>query len=336
MHPRIDSLKSVPVECKEDPKIRSSRSDISWMWYGLILVATVLPNLIFGQQGDWERHTRAGHQALSLSALPEAEAHYREALRLSQQFATEDLRRPTSMRNLAQTLVQQGQFLPADSLIRQAITTALITLAPNHAYVQSLRDELTRLQEAIVLSERDDTTPAGPRSLWQNIRYGVRWLSRNSVVHLGATLPLGGELAGTHDGGLDYGLSLQLPLLTLGPLPIELGIGYTSLGLPGIHAPTDPFSVAGAALTLEPNLGRLAFNLGLGVFDVAIGTVMETPLGLIAGVTMDIRRKSHRDERGGLNLAVQIRSITLLGTAPPKGTGQTNLIQLGIGLALPK
>ncbi|MEE9161809.1 MAG: tetratricopeptide repeat protein [Candidatus Neomarinimicrobiota bacterium] len=282
----------------------------------------------WGQSGSWEQLTEDGNRALAGGTPLTAEVRFREALTLSKQFAPEDLRRATARRNLAQTLVLLGRFGAADSLYRQAIAAAGITLVEDHAYILGLREELASLREAMALSDREDTSRKRSLSLRERIRELARWLATASVADLGATLPLGGALAGTHDGGLHYGLKLQQPLFSLGSLPVGLGLGYTTTAVPGIHATADHYRISGTALDLSSTLGRLSLSLGLGVYNVAGGPTNETRLGFAGELAWALLRDRDLGESLGLDLALLVRDVAI------PGPELINLVQLGIRLGL--
>ncbi len=295
---------------------------------GLILILALGPLPSQGQSGLWEQLTEEGNRALAGSSPLEAEVHFREALGLSDQFAPEDLRKATARRNLAQTLVLLGRFGAADSLYRDAIAAAGIALVEDHAYILGLREELASLREAMALSEREDPGRRRPLSLRERFLELAHWLATASVADLGVTLPLGGALAGTHDGGLHYGVKLQQALFSLGTLPVGLGLGYTTSALPGIHATTDRYRISGTALYLGSTLGRLTLSMGLGVYSVAAGAPGENRLGFAVELTWSLLRNRDVGESLGMDLALLVRDVAI------PGTESVNLVQLGISMGL--
>ncbi len=158
------------------------------------------------------------------------------------------------------------------------------------------------------------------------------WLIYSSVIHLGATVPLGGELAATHAGGLSFGLSLPAARMSLGPLPMALGIGHTTISLPTLHADAVPLVAKGTALTLEPSLGRWTLDAGAGIFSVKFGRQRKNVLGLVAGLNLAILRRLNPEGKTGLDVVLQARDIALLKAGPSGGL--VNSVQLGFTLSL--
>ena len=297
-----------------------------------ILLMMGLPRTTRGQTSAWELLIHEGNQALGRGALLEAELRFQAALALSGHFAPEDLRRATSRRNLAQTLTQLGRLQGADSLYSEAIGIAGRTLLASHNYLRSLHDEQARVREALELSAREEVAPGVRLTFWERLLAMRDWLIYSSVVQLGATRPLGGELAGTHDGGLSFGLSLPAARLNLGPLPVAIGIGHTTISLPTRHADALPIVVKGTALTLEPSLGRWTLDLGVGIYSVESGGKRENLIGLVTGLNLAILRRLNPDGRTGLDVVLQARDIALPGAGP--GGGPVNSVQLGFTLSL--
>ena len=295
---------------------------------GLIFIMALLPDPGRGQSGSWEQLTEEGNQALAGGSPLRAEAQFREALTLSEQFAPEDLRRATARRNLAQTLALLGRFGAADSLYRQAIAAAGMTLRSDHTYILGLQEELAALREAMALSDREDPSQRRSLSLRERLRELARWLASASVADLGATLPLGGALGGTHDGGLQYGFRLQQTLFSLGSLPVGLGLGYRTTALPGIHANIDRYRISGTALDLRSTLGRLSLSLGLGVYNVAAGAANDTRLGFAGELAWALLRNRDLGESLWMDLALHVRDVAILGPET------VNLVQLGISMGL--
>ncbi len=145
-------------------------------------------------------------------------------------------------------------------------------------------------------------------------------------------MPLGGELAATHAGGLSFGLSLPAVNMRLGPLPVAVGIGHTTISLPTLHADAVPLVVKGTALTLEPSLGRWTLDAGAGIFSVESGGQRENVLGLVAGLNLAILHRLNPEGTTGLDVVLQARDIALPGAGP--NGGMINSVQLGFTLSL--
>ncbi len=297
----------------------------------LALAIAFAPHPGWGQQGLWEQLINQGNQALSRGALSEAETRYLQALQVAEQFAPDDLRRTTARRNLAQTHVLQGRFGPADSLYREAIATASRILEPRHPYVLSLQDELARLHEAMAEADRPDESDQGPDSIQHVVLNWTEWLARRSVLQLGATMPLAGELGGTHHQGLSYGLSLQIPLTNLGPLIINIAPEHAITTLPAKHSFIAPFKLQGTSLSLAIALGPLSLALGPGVYIIETGQNHAVQLGLTAGVSLAIKGRQTPRSNAGLHTAIHLRGNYIPDTEPVV-EGPVTLLQAGLNI----
>lgn len=297
----------------------------------LALAIAFAPRPGWGQQGMWEQLINQGNQALSRGALSEAETRYLQALQVAEQFAPHDLRRATARRNLAQTLVLQGRFGPADSLYREAIATATRVLEPRHPYVLSLQDELARLHEAMAEADRLDESDQGPASIQDIVLNWAEWLARRSVLQLGATMPLAGELGDTHHQGLSYGLSLQIPLTNLGPLIINIAPEHAITTLPATHSFIAPFKLQGTSLSLAIALGPLSLALGPGVYIIETGQNHAVRLGLTGGVSLAIKGRRTPRSNAGLHTAIHLRGNYIPDTEPVV-EGPVTLLQAGLNL----
>lgn len=298
---------------------------------GLVLATVLAPSRGWGQQALWEQLINEGNRALALGALFEAETYYQQALQVADQFPSLDLRRPTTQRNLAQALLQQGRFDPADSLYRAAITVAARALEPDHPYVLSLRDELDRLHKAIAQAQRAEVGDRGPASFQDMIRNWALLLARNLALQLGPTLPLGGGLADTHDRGMGYGLSLRIPLTDLGPLSIGMGAEHLTTTLPALRAITAPCRLHGTTAALMPSLGAATLSLGAGIYAIETGNQSDTQPGLTGGFGLTIIGKRTQGGRYGLRIAVRARAV-YFPNAAPVAEGAATLLQAGLEL----
>ena len=297
----------------------------------LALAIAFAPRPGWSQQGMWEQLINQGNQALSRGALSEAETRYLQALQVAEQFAPHDLRRATARRNLAQTLVLQGRFVTADSLYREAIATAIEALEPRHPYVLSLQDELARLHEALAEADRLDESDQGPASIQGIVLNWAEWLARRSVLQLGATIPLAGELNHTHHQGLGYGLSLHIPLTRLGPLTIDIAPEHAITTLPTTHSFIAPFKLQGTSLALAIALGPLSLALGPGVYIIETGQNHAVRLGLTGSVSLAIKGRRTPRSNAGLHTAIHLRGNYIPDTEPVV-EGPVTILQAGLNL----
>ncbi len=297
----------------------------------LALAMAFAPRPGWGQQGMWEQLINQGNQALSRGAFSEAETRYLQALQVAEQFAPHDLRRATARRNLAQTLVLQGRFGPADSLYREAIATAIRVLEPRHPYVLSLQDELARLHKAMAEADRLDESAQGPASIQGIVLNWAEWLARRSVLQLGATMPLAGELGNTHHQGLGYGLSLHHPPTRLGTLTIDIAPEHAITTLPATHSLIAPFKLQGTSLALASTLGPLSLALGPGVYIIETGQNHAVRLGLTGSVSLAIKGRRTPRSNAGLHTAIHLRGNYIPDTEPVV-EGPVTLLQAGLNL----
>lgn len=300
----------------------------------LMLAITFAPDPGWSQQDLWEQLIIQGNRSRSRGALSEAESRYLQAVEVAEQFAPQDLRRSTARRNLAQTLVLQGRFVAADSLYREAINMATQTLEPRHPYVSSLYDELARLHEAMAEADRLDESESGqrpPASIQDIIRDRAVWLARRLTFQFGTIMPLAGELGNTHHQGLIYGLSLHIPLTSLGPLTVNIIPEYIITTLPVTHSLGEPLKLRGTDLALAAAFGRLTLALGAGVHTIESGRAATNHLGLTGGMSLAIKgRRSGRSD-AGLQTAIRVRGL-YLPDAGPGVEGPVTLLQANLNL----
>ncbi|MFB0517174.1 MAG: tetratricopeptide repeat protein [Candidatus Neomarinimicrobiota bacterium] len=300
------------------------------LWLARLAIAiAIVPGPGWGQQPLWQRLIDEGNQALARGAIFEAEACYLRALQVADQFAPQDLRRATTQRNLAQTLMLQGRFEPADSLYRLAITTATRALETGHPYVLSLQEERAQLRQAMQEAARPEVSPEQPPSSIKDIILSsAEWLGRRSALQLGTILPLGGELGNSHDGGLSYGLGLHTRLVSLGALAVGLGIEHVITTLPAIHATDAPFRLHGTTVALAPALGPIALNLGAGAYSIGADHQPEIKPGLVGGLRLAVTGRTARPGQVGLKTTIYARGIHLPDIAPA-AEGPVTLLQAG-------
>ncbi|UCH63377.1 MAG: hypothetical protein JSU77_02680 [Fidelibacterota bacterium] len=298
----------------------------------LILSIAFTPGPVWSQQDLWEQLTIQGNRARSRGALSEAESRYLQAVEVAEQFTLQDLRRAAARRNLAQTLVLQGRFVTADSLYREAIAMATIALESRHPYVLSLQDELARLQEAMAeADELDESEKISDTTIQDIIRDRALWLARRLTLQFGTIIPLNGELTNTHHQGLIYGMSLQIPLVSLGPLTVNTIPEHFITTLPNKHSLSEPFKMRGTNLTLAPALGPITLSMGAGVYTIETGRAATNHLGLIGGTSLAIKgRRSNRSDTG-VQIAVRVRGL-YLSDAGPGVVGPVTLLQANLSL----
>ncbi len=298
----------------------------------LMLAIAFTPGPGWSQQDLWEQLIIQGNRARSRGALSEAESRYLQAVEVAEQFAPQDLRRSTARRNLAQTLVLQGRFVTADSLYREAIATATIALKSRHPYVLSLQDELAQLQETMAETDKLDENDQSPvASIQDIIRDRAVWLARRLTFQFGTIMPLVGELGNTHHQGLIYGLSLHIPLTSLGPLTVNITPEHLITTLPVTHSLGEPLKLKGTDLALAPAIGRVTLALGAGVYTIETGRAATNHLGLTGGMSLAIKGRRSRRSDAGLQTAIRVRGL-YLPDAGPGVEGPVTLLQANLNL----
>ena len=253
----------------------------------LALILAFAPGYGSAQQPLWEQLIDRGNQALAGGALVEAEAHFLNALQVADQFPPHDLRRVTTARNLAQALMRQGNYSPADSLYGNATTIAAQLLPAGHPYLQTLYDEWNNLRDTMARAAQLEGGRPAPPTPESAFRTWARRLGNGLTPQLSGVLPLGGELAGTHNPGLGYGAAVRIELFELGPLSTRFGLEVMKATLPGKRPAFDPpYVIKGAALSLAPALGPLSLTLGAGLYTVGSTHARRTAFGLAGGVNL--------------------------------------------------
>ncbi|MFC1583438.1 tetratricopeptide repeat protein [Candidatus Neomarinimicrobiota bacterium] len=241
-----------------------------WMPLAVLFGALFLaPCSSHGQDRQWEQVMELGNMAHAVEDIYTAETHFRKALDVARRFPAQDLRRSTTQRNLAQVLALQGRHADADTLYRAAIGIALLSLDDTHPYVLSLKDELAQLKAAESGDEPPEVEPPPPEASLTQFLYRLeKWLAMNSSLHLGASLPLIGNLQQSNEQGFYYGLDFQIPLFALGPLSTAVRLGFNSINLPPKHSLDEPLKLEGPAAVLAPAVGPLILSFGAGYYNV--------------------------------------------------------------------
>jgi hypothetical protein len=277
----------------------------------LMGVLYLLPPPVHGQDMQWEQVTAQGNEAQTAGDIYAAETHFRKALEIAWQFPVQDLRRATSQRNLAQALALQGNHFEADTLYRSAIGIALLTLDDTHPYIVSLRDELALIEQAQLGDEPGEAEPPPSESSLAEFLFRLeKWLSMNSTLHLGASLPLIGDLLQTNEQGFYYGLGFRMLRFSLGPLSNELWLEFNSSNLPPKHALDEPLKLEGPAAVFTPAIGPLTLAIGAGYNNVYTSHERHPQLALLGGAGFEIWKK----RRGGqtrLKTVLNLRAIQL-------------------------
>ena len=313
------------------PDLRSSLLSPALRWTSLTLLAALFLTPLPGQQPSWDRLINEGNQALAAGAAFEAENLYRRALQISEKFPPLDLRRVTAQRNLAQALIAQGNFLPADSLYGVALSLATRTLEPDHPFIQSLRDEWDLLREEMARPLEPEAEVDRRFSLSAFIRKQAENIARQSTLQLIAALPLGGDLAEANDQGFGYGVNLRIPLLTGKFLGLNAGLTYSTLHLPGRHALDKSFPLEATSLSIGPILGPLHFAAGVGGYALRDSKSQGRRLGYSGGAGLAIRSKRQRTRNIGLQTMLLVQGV-FIPDAAPLATESLTILQAGLSL----
>jgi hypothetical protein len=243
-----------------------------------------------GQEILWEQLMQRGQTALAYGALPEAEAAYRAATELAEQFPTDDLRRATSLRDLAQVQARLGNLVAADSLTHLALTTARRTLSIDHPYVRSLLDDITRLETALAARE-----PIAEQTL-ERITFEDRienlglWMLSHLTLHSGGTLPLSNTLTENHSQGLTGGANLHVNLVGRQDRSLQAVIGRHWISLPEKNPRTPSYQLRTNTLALATDLGRFSLHAGSGYLLLVAGADTSRTFGFFGGAAVTLVR----------------------------------------------
>jgi tetratricopeptide (TPR) repeat protein len=139
---------------------------------------------------EWDSRFQCGQQHYQRAELSQAEACYRSALVIAEQFASGDFRRGTALRHLGMVLLEQGRISDAEQAISRSVEAyrecrakdcaqgfagALFNLA-NLYLQQNRRFEAERLlREALVQQTRGGADPADIAALLESLG----WLELN-------------------------------------------------------------------------------------------------------------------------------------------------------------
>jgi hypothetical protein len=300
----------------------------------LISALFLAPCSSHGQDRQWEQVMEQGNTAHAAGDIYTAETHFRMALDIARQFPIQDLRSSTTQRNLAQVLALQGRYTDADTLYRTAIGIALLSLDDTHPYVLSLKDELAQLKAAESGDEPPEVEPPQSEGSIAEFLYRLeKWLAMHTTLHLGASLPLIGNLQQSNEQGFYYGLDFHIPLLTLGPLSTTVRLGFNSMNLPGKHSLDEPLKLEGPAAMLAPAVGPLIFTFGAGYYNVYTRRERTPQLAMFGGAGFEIWKKRLR--RRGIHLQpVLYLGATQLTESVANQTEAPTIIQAALTLGL--
>jgi hypothetical protein len=197
-----------------------------------------------------------------------------------------------------------------------------------------LKDELAQLKAAESGYESPEVEPPPPEhSLAQFLFRLEKWLAMNSTLHLGASLPLIGDLQQTNEQGFYYALDFQIPLFALGPLSTTVRLGFNSINLPGKHSLDEPLKLEGPAVILAPAIGPLILSFGTGYYNVYTSHERNPQLAMFGGAGFEIWKKRLR--RRGIHLQpVLFLGATRLTEPVANQTEAPTIIQAALTLGL--
>ena len=131
---------------------------------GLLVALLVGASASGGAHADqWYEVSKAGLRAADEGRFDDAEALFREALQLSEEYSDGDPRQATSVNNLAYILHAQGRYLAAEPHYRESLAMREAALGPDHPDVAQSCNNLAELYR--VLGRYPDAEPLHQRAL---------------------------------------------------------------------------------------------------------------------------------------------------------------------------
>ncbi len=110
-----------------------------------LLCLLLWPAHAVAQQGDWERHTRAGAYAYRQGNYAEAFKQTKAALSAAEAFGPNDPRLATTLNNLGVIYDTQGKHAEAEPLYKRALAIREKALGPEHPDVASVLESYAAL-----------------------------------------------------------------------------------------------------------------------------------------------------------------------------------------------
>lgn len=283
-----------------------------------LAIATVLgPALLAGQATTWEGLSAAGNRALAQGLLPQATGYFRSALALSAGFPEEDLRRTTALRNLAHSVTLAGGYAEADVLYRQALARAGRFLPADHPYHKTLLNEQAALVEAMRRSaELDRDTVAVSTAFWDRVRaLGVR-IGNVTTFQTGPVIPIGATVSQSHKAALLHILTFNYRISGSSAFGLILSLDRIAAYLPAERSRfSPPLTVLGLGSSIGLSAGKLALQVGGGLFRISTTTGHENRFGLSAGLGLVVWDGTARGTQPGFILSART-SLLQLPVAP--------------------
>lgn len=297
----------------------------------LAIAAALGPALLGGQATTWEGLSAAGNRALAQGLLPLAAGYFRSALALAGDFPEEDLRRTTALRNLAHAVTLAGSYAEADALYRSALARAGHFLPADHPYHQTLVDEHAALLEAMRRSaELDPDTLAVSNAFWDRVHaLGVK-VGNVTTFQTGPVMPLGAAVSQSHKPALLHILRFNYRISGTRAFGLILSLDRFAAHLPAERSAfSPPLTVLGLGSSIGLSAGKLALQVGGGLFRISTTTGHENRFGLSAGLGLVVWDDTARGTRPGFVLSARTNLLQL-----PVAPGDPNgVILLAAGLS---
>ena len=296
-----------------------------------LLAVCCRPLSALEQLPDWEYHTSRGNQALADNTLALAARHYEQALAMAAAFRPEDLRRPTSMRNLAHALAMTGVYARADSLYGRAIALGAELLPAGHQYLRTMTEEHDRLKEAMLRSSLLDLESPEPLTLYEKLVRIAENARNITTFQSGPLMAVTKPIFDSHNPTLAHILIIRRPIWTSGSLALTVNLSRVGVSLPAdknLFLPN--FTFRGFGLGTGFRAGKWVIDAALGPHKVRTATGREIRPVITAGITRNLWDQSSGRNRSGyyLDLAVNFISVP---TAPGASAGA---IMMGAGIAI--
>ncbi len=110
-----------------------------------LLCLLLWPAHAVAQQGDWDRHMRAGDAAYQQGNYAEAVKQTKAALSLAEAFGPNDPRLAQTLNNLAFLYETQGNYAEAEPLFKRALAMREKVLGPTHPDVATTLEDYAEL-----------------------------------------------------------------------------------------------------------------------------------------------------------------------------------------------
>lgn len=281
---------------------------------GLGIAFIILLHPLSGQQSTWQQITEMGNHAMGAQDHVNGRKYYEMAWDVAQTFVPYDLRRATSLRNLANGMASLGWYADADSLYALAMKSARLSLVDNDSYLVALQIDWDNLRAVMAIEITERKRRYRSLSWLEKLEAAVKWTFTGITWEVAPTYPYGPALGDSLLVGIDYVATLYIPS---GTSPVPLLLRRENYQFPGSRPSFPSYTIRSFTAEIAPEIGPFMLHFGGGLFRVTTGSTTWVPAGTrqVLGANAGIRwilAGSHRRKTTGMHLAISANGSYVL------------------------